>query len=207
MRLPSCFRWPMFLFITPTLLGADSAGGAVPPVKSETAVIGGGCFWCLEAVYEKVNGVTDVESGYAGGHLAKPDYKSVCRGETGHAEVIKITYDPAKVKYEELLAIFWDIHDPTTLNAQGADKGTQYRSIVLYSGEAQRLAAEKSKAGAQAHFPDKIVTTLEPLKAYWPAEDLHQDYFRKHPDQPYCAYSIPPKLQKLFKKHGDKAVK
>lgn len=196
------------LRLAPALLGAETAGGpANAPGKTETAVLGGGCFWCLEAVYEKVHGVTEVESGYAGGKPETADYKSVCTGATGHAEVIRITYDPARVKYDDLLAIFWDIHDPTTLNRQGADSGTQYRSVIFWSGEAQKRAAEASLKAAQARFDGKIVTEVLPLPAYHRAEEYHQDYFRKHPDQPYCAYSIPPKLQKLFKKHGDKAVK
>jgi methionine-S-sulfoxide reductase len=190
--------------------GAEPAKPApVPAPKVETAIIGGGCFWCLEAVYEKVVGVTDVESGYAAGAMKNPDYKSVCGGETGHAEVIKITFDPTKVTYAQILEIFRDIHDPTTLNAQGADRGTQYRSIILFTDDKQKAAAEAWMKEAQTHFTDKITTQLAPLakNPYWKAEDYHQDYFRKHPDQPYCAATIPPKLQKLFKKHADKAAK
>ena len=184
---------------------ASAEGG--PAVATETAVIGGGCFWCVEAVYEKVDGVLSVESGYAGGTTENTTYKQVCAGTTGHAEVVKITYDPKKVSYADLLAIFRDIHDPTTLNAQGADHGTQYRSVILYAGDAQRLAAEAWKNESQTHFAGKVTTEIVPLKKYWPAEEDHQDYFRKHPDQPYCAMTIPPKLQKLFKKHADKVAK
>lgn len=191
--------------------GSESAkpAPAPAPAKTETAIIGGGCFWCVEAVYEKVVGVTAVESGYAGGTVKNPDYKSVCTGATGHAEVVKITFDPAKISYADILEIFRDIHDPTTLNAQGADRGTQYRSIILYADDRQKAAAEAWLKEAQTHFTDTITTQVEPLAAhpYWPAEEYHQDYFRKHPDQPYCAVTIPPKLQKLFKKHADKAVK
>ena len=185
----------------------DAKPAEKPAVKTEYAVVGGGCFWCLEAVFEKVIGVTDVESGYTGGATAKPSYKEVCTGETGHAEVVKITYDPTKVSYAQLLEIFRDIHDPTTLNAQGADHGTQYRSAIFWVDEKQKATALAWKTEAQAHFKEKVVTEIAPLKAYWPAEDYHQDYFRKHPEQPYCAHTIPPKLQKLFKKHADKAVK
>ena len=195
----------LFLSLGAPLFAADAAGGTA--VKTETAVIGGGCFWCLEAVYEKVNGVLDVESGYAGGAMANPDYRSVCSGKTGHAEVIKITYDPAKVRYEDLLAIFWDIHDPTTVDRQGADSGTQYRSIILVANDAQKKLAEAARDAARAKFSDPVVTQIVPLKEYWKAEEYHQDYFRKHPEQPYCAVTPPPKLQKLFKKHADTATK
>lgn len=197
-------------FLIPLFAAAAAlmpAEGGAAPAKTETAVIGGGCFWCVEAVYEKVNGVVSVESGYSGGSVDNPDYKSVCGGATGHAEVVRITYDPATVSYADLLSIFRDIHDPTTLNSQGADHGTQYRSVIFYSSEPQRLAAEAWKKEAQTHFTDKVVTEITPLKKFWPAEEYHQDYFKKHPDQPYCAAVIPPKLQKLFKKHADKAVK
>ncbi len=188
--------------------GAEPAKPATPP-KTEVAVIGGGCFWCVEAVFEKVVGVVDVESGYAGGRTKNPDYKSVCSGATGHAEVVKITFDPAKISYAQILEIFRDIHDPTTLNAQGADEGTQYRSVILWADESQRAAAEAWKIEAQKHFTDKVVTELVPLSSnpYWRAEDYHQDYFRKNPNQPYCAVTIPPKLEKLFKKHADKSAK
>lgn len=214
MRAPSLFPMLLLSPLAFSLLGAADAPGGAPKApekpaapKHETAVLGGGCFWCVEAVYEKVVGVVAVESGYAGGHDPKPDYKSVCGGKTGHAEVVKITYDPAKVRYEDILAVFWDIHDPTTKDAQGADRGTQYRSIILYANPAQQAAALKSKAEAQSRFKTPIVTEIVPLKAYFPAEDYHQDYFRRNPDQPYCAITIPPKLDKLFKKHADKAVK
>lgn len=200
--------------LMPTGLGGaeptkPATSPAPAPAKTETAVIGGGCFWCLEAVYEKVVGVTDVESGYAGGAMKNPDYKSVCGGETGHAEVIKITFDPAKITLAQILEIFRDIHDPTTLNAQGDDHGTQYRSIILYADDKQKAVASAWLKEAQTHFTDKVTTQIASLakNPYWKAEEYHQDYFRKHPDQPYCAVTIPPKLRKLFKKHADKAVK
>lgn len=203
--IPRLLRVLLPLFITLSLTGAEASGGPAPVKKTSTLTLGAGCFWCAEAVYERVIGVTDVESGYAGGKTDRPDYRAVCSGDTGHAEVIRITYDPSVVSQGDLLEIFWDIHDPTTLDRQGADVGSQYRSAIFYTDEAQRLAAEKSRAAAAAKFPVPIVTTLEPLGKFHPAEDYHQDYFRKHPDQPYCAATIPAKLRKLFKKHADKA--
>ena len=173
---------------------ADSKSGS-----TQLATIGGGCFWCLEALYETFDGVKSVTSGYAGGQKENPTYKEVCSKTTGHAEVVQVEFDPAKLTYEQILQIFWDIHDPTTLNRQDNDEGPQYRSIILYHDEAQKKAAEKSKAAAQAKFSDKIVTEIVPLKKYYLAEDYHQDYFRKNPNVPYCAYVISPKLQKLQK--------
>ncbi len=167
--------------------------------KKESAVFGGGCFWCLEAVFEDVRGVEDVVSGYAGGSVENPTYEQVCRGRTGHAEVVRITYDPEVVTYEDLLEIFWKIHDPTTLNRQGADVGTQYRSVIFYVNESQRELARKSMEKAQKHFLDPIVTEISPLKKFWPAEEYHQDYFRRNPYQGYCQAVVAPKVEK-FKK-------
>ncbi len=166
---------------------------------TETAVLGGGCFWCLEAVFERVDGVKSVTSGYAGGNMPDPDYKEVCTGGTGHAEVIQIEFDPAKVSYEKLLEVFWAAHDPTTLNRQGADQGTQYRSVILYQNDAQKQAAEKSKAAAQKEFAGKIVTQIVPLEKFYPAEQYHQDYYRNNPNAGYCLMVITPKLKKLEK--------
>ena len=163
----------------------------------ETATLGGGCFWCLEVVYQQQPGVKKVVSGYAGGHDPDPNYQSVCRGRTGHAEVIQITYDPDLISFEDLLDIFWQVHDPTTLNRQGNDVGTQYRSILLYHDDAQRDAALKSRDTARAQFGDGIVTEIAPLQSFFPAEDYHQDYYRSNPSQPYCAFVIRPKLEKL----------
>ncbi len=211
MRFP-LLRPSALLWFSCSLLPAG-AGAAEPSpgaeAKREVAVLGGGCFWCVEAVFEKVVGVTDVESGYAAGRTQNPDYKSVCTGTTGHAEVVKVTFDPAKISYAQILEIFGDIHDPTTLNAQGADRGTQYRSIVLWADERQKAAAEDWKTKAQRRFTDAVVTELVSLASnpYWRAEEYHQDYFRKNPNQPYCAVTIPPKLKKLFKNHADKAVR
>ncbi len=165
--------------------------------KTEYAVLGGGCFWCMQAVFDRVPGVTSVTCGYAGGHTANPTYEEVCTDTTGHAEVVRIGFDPAKTSYTHLLAVFWASHDPTTLDRQGPDTGTQYRSIILYENEAQKAAAEKSMAEAQAAFSKPIVTQIVPLKKFWPAEAYHQDYFAKHPDRAYCALVIQPKVAKL----------
>lgn len=163
----------------------------------ETATLGGGCFWCLEAVFERLPGVISVDSGFAGGHTVNPTYEQVCTGTTGHAEVIQIKFDPAKITFGKLLDVFWQAHDPTTLNRQGPDTGTQYRSIILYHGEQQKLTAEKSKLAAQAKFTDPIVTQIVPFKVFYPAELYHQGYFDAHTDAPYCQMVIAPKLEKL----------
>ena len=167
---------------------------------TETATLGGGCFWCTEAVFQMLPGVKSVTSGYAGGMTENPTYKEVCTGKTGHAEVIQIEYDPKQVSYEKILSTFWDVHDPTTLNRQGADTGTQYRSIILYNSEAQKAAAEKSKAAAQKHLDNLIVTEIVPLKKFYKAEGYHQDYYRSNPEQGYCRAVIRPKVEKFEKK-------
>jgi peptide-methionine (S)-S-oxide reductase len=167
---------------------------------AETATLGGGCFWCTEAIFQMLPGVRSVASGYAGGTTENPTYKEVCTGRTGHAEVIQITYDPKVVSYEKILDTFWDAHDPTSLNRQGEDHGTQYRSIILYNSDAQRVAAEKSKATAQQHFEQPIVTEIVPLKKFYKAEGYHQDYYRANPNQPYCRFVIQPKVEKFEKK-------
>src|SRR5438046_3180917 len=146
--------------------------------KLETAVFGGGCYWCTEAIYQMLPGVKSVASGFAGGTKDSPTYEEVCAGTTGHAEVIQIEYDPAVISYEKLLDTFWQVHDPTTLNRQGNDVGTQYRSIILFRTDAEKTAAEKSKAAAQKSFKDPIVTQIVPLKKFWRADDYHQNYFR-----------------------------
>jgi len=164
---------------------------------TELATFGGGCFWCMEAVYERLPGVIAVTSGYAGGHTENPTYHQVCDGDTGHAEVTQIQFDPAKLSYAQLLEVFWQAHDPTTLNRQGADTGTQYRSIILFQNERQKLMAEQSKLAAQKTFAQPIVTEIVPLKKFYPAEDYHQGYFDAHGHAPYCQMVIAPKLQKL----------
>ena len=168
--------------------------------STETATLGGGCFWCTEAEFQMLPGVKSVTSGYAGGTTENPTYKEVCTGETGHAEVIQIEFDPQVVSYEKILETFWEAHDPTTLNRQGNDSGTQYRSIILYNSEAQRLAAEKSKAEAQKHFKRPVVTEIVALKKFYRAEGYHQNYYRSNPNQPYCQIVIQPKVEKFEKK-------
>lgn len=169
--------------------------------NTETAVFGAGCFWCVEAIYQRVTGVTDIESGYAGGHVQNPTYRQVTSGKTGHAEVIKLEYDPSVISYEELLEVFWHTHNPTTLNRQGADVGTQYRSAIFYLNEQQKETAEKSlkKTDASDLWDDPIVTEITPLSNYSTAEDYHQNYFNNNPNAGYCSIVIAPKLAK-FKK-------
>lgn len=174
--------------------------------KRELATFGGGCFWCVEAIFERVNGVQGAESGYSGGHVRNPDYKQVTSGTTGHAEVVQITYDPTVVSYKELLEIFFRTHDPTTLNRQGADVGTQYRSIVLYHNDGQRdLAGEViRKLEEEGIWKDPIVTTVEPFEAFYSAEAYHQEYYENNPNQGYCRLVINPKVEKFEKVFKDK---
>jgi peptide-methionine (S)-S-oxide reductase len=167
--------------------------------KSKTAVLGGGCFWCTEAIYEGVPGIESVVSGYAGGTTKNPTYEEVCTGRTGHAEVVQITYDPTKISYEKIIDLFWEAHDPTTLNRQGADTGTQYRSIILTQSDEERALAEKSRAAAQKNFKDPIVTEIAPLETFYPAEKYHQDFYRNNPSYPYSAAVIEPKVEKFRK--------
>jgi peptide-methionine (S)-S-oxide reductase len=175
------------------------------PVKEALATFGGGCFWCTEAVYLRVDGVLGVQSGYAGGQDDAPTYESVSTGETGHAEVIQVRYDPARVSYTKLLDVFFATHDPTTLNAQGADHGTQYRSIVLtHDAEQARLARETIAALTKAKtFADPIVTEVAPYTRFFPAEAYHQDFFARNPRQGYCRAVVAPKVEKFEKKFGD----
>jgi len=172
------------------------------------ATFGGGCFWCTEAVFLDVKGVSKVQSGYAGGAVKNPSYKEVCTGLTGHAEVIQITYDPRVVSYEDLLEIFWNTHDPTTLNRRGADEGTQYRSVIFYHDEEQKntAVAYKKQLEASHLYKDPIVTEISPLKNFYVAEDYHQNYFALNQNQPYCQYVIRPKVEK-FKKHFEAKLK
>jgi len=170
----------------------------------ETATFGAGCFWCIEAIFQDLKGVASVQSGYSNGATANPTYKEVCSGKTGHAEVLKIQFDPEVISYEELLEVLWYAHDPTTLNRQGNDRGTQYRSGIYYHNEAQKAAAEKSKTAAQKMFQDPIVTEIEAAATFYPAEDYHNDYFKLHGEQPYCSAVIAPKVQKIKIKFADK---
>jgi peptide-methionine (S)-S-oxide reductase len=176
---------------------------------SETAVLGGGCFWCLEAVYTELRGVERVISGYAGGTLANPSYEQVCSGRTGHAEVVQVTFDPDVLSFREILEVFFTIHDPTTPNRQGADVGTQYRSIILYtSPDQERIAREVIDAiTASGIWSNRIVTQVEPLDRFYPAEAYHQNYFERNPDQPYCQIVIAPKVAKARKKFLDRLKK
>ena len=160
-------------------------------------MLGGGCFWCTEAAYELLPGVNSVVSGYAGGHVPNPTYEQIGTKKTGHAEVIKIDYDPTVVTLEKLLEFFWQVHNPTQVGGQGNDHGPQYRSIILFADAAQKAAAEKSKAAAEKVFRDPLTTELGPLEKFWPAEEYHQDYFRRNPNAGYCSYVIAPKVKKL----------
>ena len=169
-------------------------------------IIGGGCFWCTEAVFERLKGVSDVESGYANGTMPNPTYRDVCSGDSGYAEVIKITYDDEVIDLDTLLDVFFATHNPTTLNRQGADVGTQYRSCICYQNDEELEAAKRAIKRAQADYSDPIVTTLEPLQNYYPAEAYHQDYYRQNPMQGYCNAVIPPKIAKLMEKFRDKVA-
>jgi peptide-methionine (S)-S-oxide reductase len=168
-----------------------------PSATAAVATFGGGCFWCTEAVLQRIEGVLSVVSGYAGGSTPSPTYEEVCSGDTGHAEVIQVTYDPGMISYEEILDVFWQAHDPTTLDRQGGDTGTQYRSIILYADESQRAAAEASRKKAQTKHRDPIVTQIQPLTQFWKAEDYHQNYYSTHESAGYCRMVISPKLRKL----------
>jgi peptide-methionine (S)-S-oxide reductase len=175
----------------------------------EMATFGTGCFWCTEAIFLNVEGVTKVESGYSGGKVKNPTYREVCSGLTGHAEVIQLTYDPSKVSYEELLEIFWKTHDPTTLNRQGADAGTQYRSVVYYHNPKQKELAEfyKKKLEDAKAFNDPIVTEISPYSEFYKAEDYHQNYFALNGSAPYCSFVIQPKVDKFKKVFKEKLKK
>ncbi|HEY1107876.1 MAG TPA: peptide-methionine (S)-S-oxide reductase MsrA, partial [Opitutaceae bacterium] len=164
--------------------------------KTESLVVGGGCFWCTEAAFEILPGVKDVVSGYAGGHVDNPTYEQICTKTTGHVEVIRIDYDPAVVSLEKLLEYFWQVHNPTQVGGQGNDIGPQYASVIMYANDTQKAAAEKSKAAASKVFRDPITTEIVPLKKFWVAEKYHQDYFRLNPNQGYCSYVIAPKVKK-----------
>lgn len=188
------------LLTTAICMNATPEKSAGTETNLQTATFGGGCFWCGEAVFQRIPGVKSVVSGFAGGSKENPTYEQVCQGNTGHAEVIQIKFDPAQISYEKLLEVFFEEHDPTTLNRQGHDVGTQYRSIILYANDEQKKMAEKTKAEAQKNFKDPIVTEIVPLKKFYAAEDYHQNYFNTHGSQGYCAFVIRPKLQKLIDK-------
>jgi peptide-methionine (S)-S-oxide reductase len=181
----------MGTFIAEAALKGDSTD------RHNTVTFGGGCFWCIEAVLQRIEGVLSVASGYAGGTTPNPTYEEVCGGETGHAEVVQVTFDPSLISYEEILDIFWQAHDPTTLNRQGPDTGTQYRSVIFYANDAQRQAAESSKKKVQSKYKSPVVTEVLPLETFWKAEDYHQNYYNTHQAQGYCRMVISPKLKKL----------
>lgn len=178
-----------------------------PPTQAETATLGGGCFWCLEAVFQQLRGVRKVTSGYSGGHVKNPTYEQVCTGTTGHAEVVQVVFDPQAISYEELLEVFFAIHDPTTLNRQGNDVGPQYRSVIFYHNERQRQTALglKDRLDRSGRYAAPIVTQIVPFEAFYPAEEYHQNYFRRNPNQSYCRVVIAPKLEK-FKKQFQKKL-
>ena len=172
------------------------------PSGTEVATLAGGCFWCLEAVYDELKGVKSVESGYMGGSVANPTYEAVCGGDTGHAEVVRITFDPGTVSFKDILDVFFVIHDPTTLNRQGNDAGTQYRSVIFYHSPEQKAEAERVIADLSSKeiFDDPIVTEISPASTFFMAENYHQEYFRRNPNQPYCSFVVLPKVAK-FRKH------
>ena len=178
-------------------------------MKYEKAVFANGCFWCTEAIFKRVKGVESIMPGYAGGTVPNPTYEQVCNGNTGYAEAIEIEYDPKEISYEELLEIFFATHDPTTLNRQGNDVGTQYRSAIFFNNEEEKSIAKKviDKLTADKLFDNPIVTTLEPLEKFYPAENYHHDYFDQNRDQPYCQFVISPKIQKFKEKFADKMKK
>jgi len=174
--------------------------------QRETATLAGGCFWCLEAAFQDLKGVEKVQSGYAGGHVSNPSYEQVCTGTTGHAEVVQITFDPTVVSFDDLLHVFFTIHDPTTLNRQGEDVGTQYRSAIFYHTPEQKATAERviRELAAEKVWDDPVVTELKPLDAFYPAEQYHRDYYRRNPNQGYCRAVIAPKVAKVRKLYFDK---
>jgi peptide-methionine (S)-S-oxide reductase len=169
----------------------------------EVATLAGGCFWCLEAVYDQLRGVTDVVSGYAGGRVRNPSYQDVCAGTTGHAEVVQVTFDTAEINFREILQVFFTVHDPTTLNRQGADVGTQYRSAIFYRSPEQKATAEQviTEINAAKIWPAPIVTEVTPFQEFYPAEDYHQEYFARNPTQGYCSFVIAPKVAKFRKQY------
>jgi peptide-methionine (S)-S-oxide reductase len=184
----------------------QDSGKSEPPGAAEIATLGGGCFWCLEAVYDQMKGVQSVESGYMGGQTANPTYDDVCSGETGHAEVVRIAFDPKVASYTDLLNVFFVIHDPTTLNRQGNDEGTQYRSVIFYHSPEQKRVAEQviAELSRRKLYDDPIVTEVAPAGAFYPAEDYHQEYFERNPRQPYCQFVVAPKVAKFRKSFLDR---
>lgn len=184
----------------------SSSSSPTPTPRREVATLGGGCFWCLEAVFDELQGVEDVVSGYSGGHVPNPSYEAVCTGRTGHAEVVQITFDPDVISYRDLLRVFFSIHDPTTRNRQGADVGPQYRSVIFYHSPEQKAVAEEviAELDAAGIWGRPIVTEVVPFQAFYPAEDYHQEYYRRNPYQGYCQVVIAPKVAKFRKEFMDR---
>lgn len=195
---------------TPPAAVSEQAQGKKEAVKTENlevATLGAGCFWCVEAIYQELEGVTSVVSGYSGGSVENPTYKEVCEGTTGHAEVIQVSFDPEVTSFAEVLEVFFKTHDPTTLNRQGNDVGTQYRSAIFYHSDEQRRVAQEMKAKAAQWWEDPIVTEVTAFEKFYPAEDYHQDYYSENPYQPYCSVVISPKLSKFRKEFREKLKK
>ncbi len=219
LSLPQCLLLPRtgverFIFISSRpevdyIEGRMSLNKGVSVMPLAIATLAGGCFWCLEAVYDQVIGVHDVVSGYTGGHVPNPTYQQVCTGNTGHAEAVQIRFDPDQISYRELLEIFFSIHDPTTLNRQGADVGSQYRSAIFYHSDEQRQIAEQlvRELTEQRVFRDPIVTEIVPATTFYPAEDYHQEYFARNPYQPYCQFVVAPKVAKFRQRFATKVAR
>ena len=203
--MPMISRLSLLFLLLITVSAMESNAQPKGPV-TETATLGSGCFWCTEAVYLELRGVKSVVSGYSGGKVKNPTYREVCSGLTGHAECIQVTFDPSVVSYSEILEVFWNTHDPTTLNKQGADEGTQYRSVVFYHSDEQRKLAEAYKAQLDKSgvFRSRIVTEISPATVFYPAENYHQNYYALNPDQGYCSYVIRPKVEKFRKQFAQK---
>lgn len=191
------------------LFCSTAFGQSAKPNNMDTATFGAGCFWCVEAIFQNLEGVEKVSSGYTGGHVPNPSYEEVCTGVTGHAEVARILFNPEVISFEELLEVFWQTHDPTTLNRQGADVGTQYRSAIFYHNEEQKRLAEeyKRKLNESGAFNNPVITEISPLTVFYEAENYHQDYYRNNGDQPYCRLVIKPKMEKFEKVFKDKLKK
>jgi peptide-methionine (S)-S-oxide reductase len=196
-----------FIILNTTNMMSDA--NITQGIKTDTATFGTGCFWCTEAVFQELKGVVKVTSGYSGGQVANPTYEQVCNGTTGHAECLQVIYDPKIISYDELLEVFWEVHDPTSLNRQGNDVGTQYRSAIFYHSEEQRQKAEhyKEELNKNKAYDKPIVTEITAFSKFYPAEDYHQDYFRLHGSQPYCSLVIRPKVEKFEKVFKDKLKK
>ena len=187
-----------------TTVAAKDSGIVTPSGATEFATLGAGCFWCVEAIFQDLKGVSKVESGYSGGHVSNPTYREVCSGLTGHAEVIRVTFDPAVISFKEILEVFFTVHDPTTLNRQGADSGTQYRSAIYYHSPEQKTVAEAVKQSMQSIWDDPIVTEVSAFETFYKAEDYHQNYFKDNPNQPYCSIVIAPKVKKFRQQYQEK---